>query len=132
MKRYGRKFSGMPDPVSVTSMMTNFPLVLRLAVSVILPSSVNLTAFAKTHDKSLARSLSSTVKGQTMSHNHVERHIPSMISGILESTDHSMILTLVTPSGVLLRTSMTSPPSVSSAMAESGLPPTLRDSLMVV
>ncbi len=54
------KACGMPGPVSLTLMTMKRDFGLSVATSSILPCSVNLTAFKKTHDISLARSRSST------------------------------------------------------------------------
>ena len=51
------------------------------------------------------------------------------MSGTAGSTDHSIILVEISPCEFLVRTSIISPPSVSSAMVDSGRPPTRNDSL---
>jgi len=60
LKRYGRNVCGMPGPVSaiVTTIYRGFGL--SLAATVILPHSVNFSAFRKTHEINFVRSRSST------------------------------------------------------------------------
>lgn len=60
LKRLGKKSWGMPGPVSLMLMTRNRDFGLRVAVTLMLPRSVNLTAFKKTQEMSLARSRSST------------------------------------------------------------------------
>lgn len=61
LKRFGRKSCGMPGPVSLTLMTRKRDFGLRVAVTLMVPRSVNLIALRKTHEMSLARSRSSTV-----------------------------------------------------------------------
>ena len=51
------------------------------------------------------------------------------MSGTAGSTDHSIIFVEIPPCAFLVLTSISSPPSVSSATVDSGRPPTLKDSL---
>lgn len=61
LNKLGMNASGIPGPVSVILMTIERDLGLRLALSDILPHSVNLTAFKRTQETSLARSRSSTI-----------------------------------------------------------------------
>lgn len=59
---------GMPGPVSTTLTTMERDFGLRVALSVILPRSVNLMAFKKTQDTNFAKSRSSTVDMQLVNH----------------------------------------------------------------
>ncbi len=135
LNKNGRKASGIPGPVSTTLMTINFAFGVRVALSEILPSSVNLMAFKKTQETSLARSRSSTVAFHQLQWQNERlgnlKSLPRIVSGTWGSTDHSMILVHGSPFEPLVLTSIISPPIVSSAIADSGLPPTLRNSLMI-
>ncbi len=51
----------MPGPVSLTLMTRKRDFGLKVAVTLMIPRSVNLMAFRKTQEMSLVRSRSSTV-----------------------------------------------------------------------
>ena len=112
LNRYGLNAAGMPIPVSVTLTTTNRDRGLRLALRVIDPCSVNLSALRNSTDTSLAKSRSSM----------------RISSGTDGSTDHSTSLVEACPLELRLRTSIRSPNDVSVAMAESGRPPKSSDS----
>lgn len=68
LNRFGIKAGGIPGPVSTTLMTINRrEVLLRAALSEILPHSVNLIAFRNTQEINFARSRSSTRFDQSVS-----------------------------------------------------------------
>ncbi|KAL7352437.1 hypothetical protein ACKS0A_01476 [Histoplasma ohiense] len=111
-KRFGRKSSGIPVPVSLILIKTHLPELLNFVTSVMVPDSVNLRALIKTQDTNLVKSLSSTYK----------------ISGTEGSTNQSIIFVEARPFEDLDLISIFCPNMFGSTKAESGRPPTWSDS----
>lgn len=99
LNSFGRKLAGIPGPLSLTLMERHLPRSRMFADTATFPSarSVNLRALSTTQDMSFVRSFSST----------------NIVVGTMVSMLHSMSFCPALPSEPRVRTSMTSPSSVS-------------------